>query len=397
MKIQRVKFKDIEEISRININKNFKQNFQGSSPAPFIGRFGYPNINIGFLSPQISGDTSYYDSPKEWNTSNASIEKIAGLRYRLVNSRTKGNVKKLTGKLLDLVKEVGMTKNSIEMEVSLKKPPKLNFKQEKEVIPFGPASEILKARATENAKVDSRVEKVVYDTDLKSAQGIISLYKKGFEETFLNKLLSVGNTGLKKNRKLVPTRWSITAVDDTVGKQLIKEIKDYSPGDFKTYFGGGWGNYYLILFFPKVWSFELFETYMNKTVNPWSMQGFVYSTDYENYEGRKNYAQECAGGYYACRLGILEKLKSLKRQGSVLALRFITSKYNIPLGVWTCRESTRKSLIENPITFASQELMLRYAKLFIQRKLSFDISLLLKESKLLNEKDAQKKLNEFAS
>ena len=395
MKIQRVKFKDIEEIPRLNINKNFKQNFMGSSPAPFIGRYGYPNINVGFLSPQLSGDTSYYDSPREWSKGNAAIGEIASLRYGLVNSRTKGNVRKLDTRFMEVIQEVGMASKAVEMEVNLAKLPKINFKPEKEVIPFGPASQIRKAKITENSKVDSRVERVVSDTDLKSAPGIINLYKKGFEETFLNKLMSVGNTGLGKNRILVPTRWSITAVDDTVGKQLIKEIKDYSPGEYQAYFGGGWENYYLILLFPEVWSYELFETYMNKSVNPWSQKDYMYSTDYENYGGRKKYAEECAGGYYACRLGILEKLKNLKRQSSVLVLRFITSEYNIPLGVWTCREATRKSLAEDPITFASEELMLKYAKLLISKKFGFDLDLLLKESKLLRNKKEQLKLSEF--
>jgi hypothetical protein len=207
--------------------------------------------------------------------------------------------------------------------------------------------------------------------------------------------MSVGNTGLKKNRILVPTRWSITAVDDTVGKDLIKEVKDYSVGDYQLHFGGEWGNYYLVLFFPEVWSYELFEMYLGHKVNEWSKAGNFYSTDYENYKGRKNYAEECAGGYYAARLPVLEKMKSNKRQQSALVLRFISSEYDVPLGVWVCREATRKSLAEKPISFATQELMFKYATELIKRKFSFDLSLLLKESKLLKEKNQQRKLNEF--
>ena len=37
-----------------------------------------------------------------------------------------------------------------------------------------------------------------------------------------------------------------------------------------------------------------------------------YSTDYENYYGRKEYASTTAGGYYTVRLAILEKLKEMK-------------------------------------------------------------------------------------
>ena len=137
--------------------------------------------------------------------------------------------------------------------------------------------------------------------------------------------------------------------------------------------------------------------YLEYKRNPWSKQGNFYSTDYENYNGRKNYAQECAGGYYAARLSILEKLKALKRQGSCLVLRFISSEYNIPLGVWVCREAARKSLQERVLTFSSQELMFKYAQELIKRKFSFDLNLLLKESKLLKSNKEQQKLTCFFS
>jgi len=397
MKIQRIKFKDIEQISHPQLQKEFKKDFQGSSPAPFIGRFSYPKVNIGLLSPQISGDTSHYDAPKLWSKQNLPIRNIASLRYGLMNSRTQWQVKDAVKKsrFLDICQEVGMAAKPVELEVNLKEKPQLPMKSEKEIIPFGPQSELLKAQITANPKVDSRVEKVARDTDLKAAEAITSLYKKGFEEIFLTKLISVGNLGLEKNRKLVPTRWSITAVDDTVGKKLIEEVKDFQIGEYQAYFGGGWGNYYLLLFFPEVWSYELFESYLDYKINPWSKEGNFYSTDYEGYEGRKEYTEETAGGYYACRIGILEKMKELKRQHSCLALRFISSEYNIPLGVWVCREATRKSLQEKPLLFASPELMLHYAREIIQRKFGFEIEVLLKESKLLQEKKEQRRLGEF--
>lgn len=395
MKIRRVKFADIEQIPHLKVNTNFKTNFFGSSPAPFIGRFGYPHVNIGILSPQFSGEVSQYDSPRMWSEQNAKIGEVASLRYGLVNSRMKASVKKLQGRFLDVVQEVGMAKTQSELEINLRKTPSLNTKPEKEVKPFGPQANVQKARITANTKVDSRVERVVGDTDLRAAPAIVSLYKKGFEEGSLHKLLSVGNMGIGKNRKLVPTRWSITATDDTIGKQLIDEIKQLHTGEYAAYFGGGWGNYYLLLFFPEVWSYELFETYLHSNVNPWSKQGYMYSTDYEGYEGRKKYAEETAGGYYACRLGVLEQMKKVKRQGSCLALRFISDEYKIPLGVWICREATRKSTSSIPLKFDSQELMIQYATTLIKNKFGFDLNLLLKESQLLKEKREHRKLGDF--
>ena len=40
-------------------------------------------------------------------------------------------------------------------------------------------------------------------------------------------LLSVGVLGLKKNKRLVPTRWSITATDDMLGKHLWKQVQQH--------------------------------------------------------------------------------------------------------------------------------------------------------------------------
>ena len=398
MNLQRVKYKDLEQLPYISVNKQFKQDFFGHAPAPFIGQFGYPQVNIGVLSPQFLGEMQEYDSPRLWSQEHFKIGHIASLRYGLVNSRTKASVKDaLKGtRFLELVREVGMAKQAAEVEIKLAKIPQLQLKPDAEITPWGPASEIRTARITSNTKVDYRVEKVVNDTDLKAALGIIDLYQKGFEENTLTKLISVGNLGLKKNRKLVPTRWSITAVDDTLGKELISKIKDYPVGDYQLYFGGDWGNYYLLLFLPEIWGYELFETYIQKPVNPWSKNGFKYSTDHENYNGRKNYAEECAGGYYACRLGILERMIGNHRQNRCLALRFITNEYNVPLGVWVCREATRKSLSEKLFSFASQELMFKYAEELIKRKFGFDINLLLKESQLLKEKKQQTRLIEYA-
>ena len=393
MHLQRLRYKDLEQIPHLKINQNFKGDFFGSAPAPFIGRFGYPNVNVGILSPQYSGDTSIYDAPKSWSAQQLPIGTIAGLRYSLVNSRSQANVKHVSGRFLEICQEVGMAAKPVEVEVNLKDTPKLKLDKDKTIFPFGPQAEIKQARITENTTVDSRVERVVADTDLKATPAILSLYKKGFEENTLHKLLSVGNLGVK--RTLVPTRWSITATDDTIGKQLIQEVKDFPLGEYQCFFGGSWGNYYLLLLFPEIWSYELFETYISYKVNPWSKVGNFYSTDYEDYQGRKTYAEETAGGYYACRLAVLEKMKELKRQHACVALRFITPEYNIPLGVWVCREATRRSLAEKSITFSSPELMLTYAEELLKRKFGFDSNLLLKESRLLKQKKQQKKLREY--
>ena len=394
MHIERVKYKDIEKIPHLAINKEFKLDFTGTAPAPFIGRVGYPKVNIGILSPQFLGDTSYYDSPKFWSKGNFSVGSVATLRYGLVNSRAQANVKDLQGKIFETVQEVGIARRPAELEIKLERKPELSLKPEHDIAPFGPQAQVVKAQITANVKIDQQMEKVVRDTDLKANEGIMALYKKGFEEATLNKALSVGALGLGKNRKLVPTRWSITAVDDTIGKNIIDEIEQYQQGDLQIFFGGAWGNYYLVLMFADAFRYELFEMYLKLDVNPWSKQGYKYSTDYESYGGRTAYAEETAGGYYAARLPVLEKMKEMKRQCSALVLRFITDEYNVPLGVWVCREAARKSLYSPGIIFASREEMFVYARALVQDKFKFNLDIVLEKSKLLHE-GKQKRLGEF--
>jgi len=185
----------------------------------------------------------------------------------------------------------------------------------------------------------------------------------------------------------VPTRWSITATDDALGKHLIDEVKKHNQMNYSAFFGSYLGNYYLILCFPEVWSYELFEMHVSNPAN--------FMTDYESYEGRKYYAEETAGGYYTVRLAILEKLNEMKKQGSVLALRFITGDYTLPLGVWVTRESARKAMDSRLIEFSSKELMLEYAKKLAKKKFNFELDGILSKSVLLRDMKQQSKLVRF--
>jgi hypothetical protein len=67
-----------------------------------------------------------------------------------------------------------------------------------------------------------------------------------------------------------------------IGKDLINEIKDFPQSDYELYFGSYLGNYYFVMLFPDVWSYELFEGYMPNV--SWNQTNEIqYSTDYEPY------------------------------------------------------------------------------------------------------------------
>jgi hypothetical protein len=378
-----------------------KEDFFGTSPpSVFVGSKLWPQTNVGILSPPAETEDAWvYDNPNFWTKENFTIKQIALLRSVLINSRFQVNIKsaRKEEKFLDKAKEIGIAKNPVDVEIKLNKSPEIKFNYEKILMPMGPRAILKNINITENVKVDNKVEKVVLDTDLKSKDALIYLYENGFDENTLTKLLSIGVLGLKKNRTLVPTRWSITATDDTIAKNLINEIKDHKViENYELYFDNYLGNYYYILIFPEVFQYELFEGYMPGSA--WSFDNEIkFATDSETYYGRKNYAFSTVGGYYASRLSVLEHLSRIKKQASCLVIRFETSEYNMPLGVFVVRNAARKTLANKPLIFNSKEGLLAKAKELIKLKFNYNIEDIFKQSKLLRSLTQMKLTNYFSS
>lgn len=372
------------------INQQAKEHYFGDAPNIFVGRFGYPNINVGILNAE---EYQNNDNPLLWSRENYNINSIVDLRLSLINSYFKTTIKSFNDKLLQLGQEVAMAEKPVDMEIDLQRMPqfRITTKPDQEISPHGPNVELKKARITENPKIPTKIDKAVSDTDLKAGEALKTLFKKETDEHYLTKLLSSGNLGVKIQRKLVPTRWAITAVDDTLGKGIISEIKDFPQSNYLAYAGNFLGNYYLILFFPDVWGYELFESAVGDKTNP----NAEFMTDYEDYSGRKIYAEQCAGGYYAARLSILEHLRQARRQGSCLCLRFITDEYYAQLGVWVVREAVRKTMQNKPIEFASKELMMNFAEKYARKKFNYSLNNMTERSRLLKRITTQRKLSVF--
>ncbi len=362
--------------------------FSSSSYSVFVGRYGYPKVNVGLLAPPARIDESWVcDAPSYWQQAEFGIDQVVDLRGSLINSRFQSVVKRPASKELALTQEVACARLPVDVEVALSKVPQFHLRTHKVAAPMGPGVGLVKARLTENPKIPRLVGKAVSDTDLKSAPALVSLYNRSIDENALSKILSVGNLGIGKNRRLVPTRWSITATDDTLGKSLIKEVKDFQQGGFHLYYGNYLGNHFFVLCFADVWRYELFETYVGG-------RDIGFTTDFEDYRGRKGYAEECAGGYYASRLAVLEGLRNQKRQCSALVLRFIDDTYTTPLGVWVVREAVRRAMQSKPLPFDSKESLLQHVRLHVTSQFGYPCDTLLDSSKLLTCL-AQKKLFEF--
>jgi hypothetical protein len=176
---------------------------------------------------------------------------------------------------------------------------------------------------------------------------VLKLYNSGIEISKIQKCLSIGMFG--KKRKLVPTRWSITATDDIVSKSLVSEVLDYTQIDSHLVFAHEHlGNTYSILLFPHRWIFEMEEAWHTEK----GQMGF--GADSEDANGIDHYPS-IAGAYFAAKLGVAEYLKKKRRQAGVLVLREIRPEYAVPVGVWQVREAIRAAMSKTPIMVETME------------------------------------------
>jgi hypothetical protein len=382
------KYKDFGNISKLDSN---------SPPSVFIGsKLRYPLVNVGIISPLERDENAWlYDDMKYWADNNFEIDDVIRLRDGLLNSRFQSRVTdtRTQQKFVQLAQEIAIASKPVDVEIELKNRLNIDKSRDRVLTYQGMHAGLKKAKITSNVKVDRRVDKVIND-EIKATEGMQILFKNNFSEYTLSKILSVGVLGLKKNKRLVPTRWSITATDDTLGKMLIKKIKDCKCiEDYELFFGNFMGNYYIILLIPGVWSYELFELFLpGSSWNP--TDEIKASTDYEFYDGRKEYASATAGGYYAARLPILEYLNNEKKQANVLAIRVETPSYWAALGVWVVRESVRKSM-KKKMKFDNLKEIVESAKKIGKIKFNLDFSQILSKSKVLTQIRTQKKLGEW--
>jgi len=363
-----------------------------SPPSVFIGRIGYPHVYAGPLVPPVDEDTSLYDLPEQWF--GRTMDEIVGFRSLLVRGKYRVHVQRFNegGKIIDQTRELALAENSVDMELNLTKKPRGSIFMDDEVQPFGPSAPIRDLHLG-NARFEHRVEKAYRDTDLKAVQAVRELYGKGVMVTKIQRAFSVGAFGLEKNRRLVPTRWSITAVDDIISKDLVAEVKTFPEiNEYRVYESVYLDNVFEILMIPAQWSYESMEAWYPGTVwNPNGTSTAIYS-DYEGNNGRTTYAQ-IGGCYYSARLAVCELLVKEKRQATVVVLREARPGYIMPVGVWQVRENVRNAMRQKPFLFKTLDDSLK----FIAGRFEIPLRRWILQSEILKNGLFQKRITDFFS
>jgi len=362
---------------------------EGSSPpGVFVGRWNYPKVYIGPMIPPFHGDTTLLDTPEHWV--GKSIKDIVNFRFSMVRGMYLSNVKTLEGnKIVEQTRELALADRSPDVEAEFKKKPHGLILDENSQ-PFGPSAP-LQNFDVGNFRFDDKVEKAYYDTDLKANDAVMTLYQNDVFVSKIQKAFSVGAFGMKKRRKFVPTRWSITAVDSIISQNLIERTKTYPTiNEFRIYETVQLDNRWIVLMIPREWCYELIEAWYPKTIwNPEGREIRMFS-DHEFFDGRKTYP-DIGGCYMAGRIGVNELLNQEKRQAGVVILRETHPGYIMPVGVFNVRNAVREAVKSKPIKFST----LNDALTYISTKLEISINKWVESSAIIKDILQQRKIVDF--
>ena len=307
-----------------------------SPPSIFVGSYGYPKVGVGPMVPPVHGDTTLLDSPELWL--GKTLEDIVNFRLSLVRGIEKISIQNTQGRFIENLHEVAMSSHSIDTDLQFHKTTLPVTTIDGESAPFGPVGDIKSAKFF-GTRSDKSIERVYYDHDLKAQDAVLTLYNKGIDISKIQKCFSIGMLG--KKRKLVPTKWSITATDDIISKSLVSEILEFDLIDSCRIFSHDHlGNMFSVILFPHRWLFEMQEAWHDE-----NKVGFGF--DSEDARGI-DHPPAIAGAYFAAKLGVAEYLVQKKLQAAVLVLREIRPEYAVPVGVWQIREAIRAAMKKEP-------------------------------------------------
>jgi hypothetical protein len=363
--------------------RDLPMDFFGPSTSIFVGRMGYPRINTGPLAAIEYQETM--DDPSKWF--GLPYSDLIAMRSLMIRAKSAENVRSRSRYVLEN-QELALSDRPTDVELSFKSKPSYRVSFSDIVQPMGPSASLEKMRLAENPHIPKKIDYIASD-DLKASQAGLMLYQGGHDVYRITSILASGVLGRKQARKMVPTRWSIVAVQDMVAQDLIARIKDLPHLDqFRVYTSEFLDNHFEILLMPGNWEFENFESWAPGSMWTSNLKAPEVLGEYEPFEGRKRYAELQGGGYYASRLGVAEGLAGLRRQARVVVFREVHEGYVVPLGNWQILENVRNAFKTPFVEFDTRQEALDQ----ISSRLRLPLSSYLETSIMLR----QRRLADFA-
>ena len=318
-----------------------------SPPSMFVGRYGYPDVRAG-LTASLSPDEGFSETtegdPAEMF--GRPLEEVAARHAGLITGGRRMDVSSAVSPdlVLEATQLVAKSSSSVEIELDFARPVAVggNPTFDSMSTPLGPAGEVVRAEVIGNAKISRKIDSITDEVDVLASEAMGELVDSGTGEAQISRMLSSGLLGREESRKLVPTRWGITATDDTLGKRLWDRVRILPSLDKVLVFEAEYlDNRFHVVLTPGSWAFHMMEAWTGGSL--WSESGRVLG-DWEEGVPRTKYASRVTGAYYSARLGVLEYLESIGRSGACLIWRDIGPGYWAPVGVWLIRETVREAL-----------------------------------------------------
>jgi len=330
----------------------------------FVGESGYPKIRLG----PLSADDKKLPTPDKWIDIFSDLTDVLKVRLGTLYSF---KPKRVDERIEEKLKELAISTKPTSVEIKLKKEPRIRVKVDPDIPPMGAVAPLEKLEVVDNISAPRKLESAV-EEDVKASLIVPELFLRGINNYHLMRLLSVGLLGRKTRRRIVPTRWAITATDTILSNFFLKELRDFKEiEEAEMYYYEYLGNiYYLILAPSFFWSMEMFEVWLSNTVWVRFSNKPVIIHVYESYDGKPNIMD---GGYFAIKFSVLRHLYNRRRKAAVFALRIITPKYFAPVGSWQIRESIRKALENGPNYKGEFEALLEFLDMREGDRIQFSI------------------------
>lgn len=327
-----------------------------SPPSLFVGRFGYPKVRTGPSAawiPDEGADAAPLASGDPADLFGRPLEEVAARHANLITGGSTMSVSSpgSPDATLETTQQIAMAESSVDVELDFARPIMVggNPTFDSMSTPLGPSGEVLRAEVVSHVSIPRKVDAVVDEDDLLALDAMSELTEASIGEAQISRLLSSGLLGREGSRKLVPTRWSITATDDMLSKRLWEKVKGNPSLDKVLVYEATYlDNIFHIILTPGLWAFHMLEAWTRGSV--WTGTGKVLG-DWEDLEPRGEYAHRITGAYYSARLGVLERMDSMNRSGACLVWRDIGPGYWAPVGVWLIRETVRDAMSRAPKQF----------------------------------------------
>ena len=347
-------FRRLLDVERLSKKISSLSIYGPSPPSILVGSYGYPRVRIGTLiAVDKEEKASEADNPNIWIRKD--IDSLLAMRLSLLYGREIKPVSTArTGdKLTENIQELAMSSKPVYTELESDKKPLLRAGFLTRTAPFGPVTNVLQLKLAENPSVPRKVDQVTADYDLKASNAVVELYRSGFTENEITRLMSAGLLGSKIERRFVPTEWSITAVDDILGKALRQEVRKYPElSRYQLHQAEALYNRVTIALIPGPWMFEVIEFWIRKN----RVNGPYMDCDLPM--KKETYPENVGGAYHALRLPVLEYLRKTKRQAAVIVVIEIFPGW-IPLGVWRFRELAREALQREPKVYKDLDTLVK--------------------------------------